>query len=66
MTARHRAASKLATTEARQGSVPELRQLAQQLLAGQQDQIAMMTRWTHAWSNPLARYQPAPALRHPE
>jgi uncharacterized protein (DUF305 family) len=51
MAARHRAGSKLAATEARQGSVPELRQLAQQLLADQQDQITTMTRWTAAWSN---------------
>jgi uncharacterized protein (DUF305 family) len=50
MTARHRAGSKLAAAEAREGSVPELRQLAQQLLADQQDQIAKMTRWTRAWS----------------
>jgi uncharacterized protein (DUF305 family) len=52
MTARHRAGSKLATTEARQGSVPELRQLAQQLLADQQAQITTMTSWRRAWSNP--------------
>jgi uncharacterized protein (DUF305 family) len=50
MTARHHAGSKLAAAEARQGSVPELRQLAQQLLAEQQDQIGKMTRWTRAWS----------------
>ena len=49
MTARHRAASRLAATEARQGSVPELRQLAQQLLAQQQAQTATMTNWTRAW-----------------
>jgi uncharacterized protein (DUF305 family) len=50
MTARHRAGSKLAATETRQGSVPELRQLAQQLLADQQDQLGKMTRWTRAWA----------------
>jgi uncharacterized protein (DUF305 family) len=32
-TARHRAASKLAAAELRDGSLPEVRQLAQQLLA---------------------------------
>jgi uncharacterized protein (DUF305 family) len=42
MTARHRAGSKLAAAEARAGSVPELRQLAQQLLADQQDQIGKL------------------------
>jgi uncharacterized protein (DUF305 family) len=55
MTARHRAASKLAATEARQGSVPELRQLAQQLLAQQQAQTATMTSWAHAWSRAQGR-----------
>jgi uncharacterized protein (DUF305 family) len=30
--------------------VPELRQLAQQLLTEQQDQIGTMTHWTRAWS----------------
>ena len=49
MTARHRAGSKLAAAEARQGSVPELRQLARQLLTEQQAQIHQMTRWTRAW-----------------
>jgi uncharacterized protein (DUF305 family) len=52
MTARHRAASKLAATEARAGSVPQVRELAQQLLAEYQDQIDKMTRWTRAWSKP--------------
>jgi uncharacterized protein (DUF305 family) len=49
MTARHRAASKLAATEARQGTVPEVRELAQQLLIEQQAQIHQMTSWTRAW-----------------
>jgi uncharacterized protein (DUF305 family) len=52
MTARHRAVSKLAATEAREGSVPDVRELAQQQLAEQQDQIAKMTSWTRAWSRP--------------
>jgi uncharacterized protein (DUF305 family) len=51
MTARHRAASKLAATEAREGGVAELRQLAQQLLAEQQDQIDKMTSWARGWSS---------------
>jgi uncharacterized protein (DUF305 family) len=50
MTARHRTGSKLAATEVREGSVPELRQLAQQLLTEQQDQIGKMTRWMRAGS----------------
>ncbi len=54
MTARHRAASKLAATEARQGSVPQLRQLAQQLHTQYQNQIDKMTSWARAWSRPAA------------
>ena len=50
MTARHRAGTKLAATEARDGSVPAIRQLAEQLLAEFQAQIATMTAWMRAWS----------------
>ena len=55
MTARHRAGSKLAATELRDGSLPEVRQLAQQLLAEQQAQIATMTAWKRAWSKTKAK-----------
>jgi Domain of unknown function (DUF305) len=48
--ARHRAGSKLADTEVRAGSVPEVRELAQQLLADQQDQIAKLTTGRRARS----------------
>ena len=51
MTARHRAASKLAATEARQGTVPQLRQLAQQLQTQYQNRIDKMTSWARAWSS---------------
>jgi uncharacterized protein (DUF305 family) len=50
MTARHRAGSKLAATELRDGTLPEVRQLAQQLLAIQKTQIGTMTAWKRAWS----------------
>jgi uncharacterized protein (DUF305 family) len=50
ITARHQAGSRLAATEARTGSLPEVRQLAQQLLTEQQAQVAKMTTWTRAWS----------------
>jgi uncharacterized protein (DUF305 family) len=50
MTTRHRAGSKLAAAELRDGTLPEVRQLAQQLLATQQAQIATMTAWARAWS----------------
>jgi uncharacterized protein (DUF305 family) len=64
MTARHRAGSKLAATEAREGSVPELRQLAQQLLAEQQAQIDKMQAWRRAWSKAQASRPPATAPGH--
>ena len=64
MTARHRAASKLAATEARAGSVPQLRELAQQLLTQHQDQIDKMTRWARAWSKARASRPPATASPH--
>jgi uncharacterized protein (DUF305 family) len=54
MTARYRAASKLAAAELRDGTLPEVRQLAQQLLANQQAQIATMTAWARAWSKASA------------
>ena len=44
MTARNRAGGALATTEARDGAVPELRQLARQLLAEQRAQRAITRR----------------------
>jgi uncharacterized protein (DUF305 family) len=50
MTARHRAGGRLAGAEARDGGVPEVRQLAQQILAQQEAQIITMTSWMRAWS----------------
>jgi uncharacterized protein (DUF305 family) len=64
MTARHRAGSKLATTELRDGRLPEVRQLAQQLLADHQAQIATMTAWKRAWSKAPPSRPPATAPRH--
>jgi uncharacterized protein (DUF305 family) len=61
MTARHRAGSKLAATEVREGSVPEVRQLAQQLLAERQDQIGKMQAWRRAWARADANHSTARA-----
>jgi uncharacterized protein (DUF305 family) len=58
MTARHRAGIKLAAAELRAGSVPEVRQLAEQLLTEQQAQVTKMTAWKRAWSK-AGRRQPA-------
>jgi hypothetical protein len=52
MTARDRAGTKLAATEAREGSVPAIRQLAQQLLAEEQARTATLQTWRRAWSKP--------------
>jgi uncharacterized protein (DUF305 family) len=51
MTARHRAGRDLAGAEAREGGVHEVRQLAWELLAEHQRQIATMQAWRRAWSN---------------
>ena len=48
MTARHRAGSKLAATEARDGCVPDIRQFARQLLAEQQAQLGKLQTWQRA------------------
>jgi hypothetical protein len=64
MTARHRAGIKLAATKARTGSLPEIRQLAQQLLIEQRGQVAKMTAWKRAWSKPNARPPDARAAGH--
>jgi uncharacterized protein (DUF305 family) len=63
MASRHRASSKPAATEARTGSVPEVRELAQQLLAEQQDQIGKMASWTRAWSKADAEHSRTRDLR---
>jgi uncharacterized protein (DUF305 family) len=65
MTARDRTWSKLAATEAREGSVPAIRQLAQQLLAEQQARIATLRSWRRAWSKAHASRPPAKATHHP-
>jgi uncharacterized protein (DUF305 family) len=64
MTARHRAGSKLAATEVREGSVPEVRQLARQLFADQQAQLAKMTVWKRAWAKPNAKPPDGGATSH--
>ena len=45
ITARARTASRLATKEARAGSLPEVRQFARQMAAGQQHQIRQLQPW---------------------
>jgi uncharacterized protein (DUF305 family) len=50
MVARHRAGSRLAATEFRNGVVPEVRRLAAQLLAEYQAQVNKMTAWRRTWA----------------
>jgi uncharacterized protein (DUF305 family) len=52
MAARDRAGRRLATTETRDGNVPEIRQLAEQLLAEQQAEVRNQQTWRRARSKP--------------
>jgi uncharacterized protein (DUF305 family) len=52
ITARDRVGGRLAATEVREGSLPAIRQLAQQLLAEQQARTATLQTWRQAWSYP--------------
>ena len=49
MTARHRTALRMAAAEARDGGVPEVRALAQQMTAELHIQLQQMMAWTRAW-----------------
>jgi uncharacterized protein (DUF305 family) len=55
MTARHRADIRMAAAEARHGGVPEVRQLARQMLAELEPQAEQMTAWRRAWAKDDAR-----------
>jgi uncharacterized protein (DUF305 family) len=59
LTARHRAGSKLAAAEFTKGTLPEVRQLAQQLLIQQRGQIATMTTWARTWAKADANHSTA-------
>jgi uncharacterized protein (DUF305 family) len=52
MAARHRAGISMAKVEASRGTLPEVRQLAQRMLAEQQAQLRQMDTWKRAWSKP--------------
>jgi uncharacterized protein (DUF305 family) len=54
MTARHRAGATLAATEVREGSLPEIRQLARQLLAEREAQIVKLLTWRRTGSTSQA------------
>jgi uncharacterized protein (DUF305 family) len=50
MTARDRAGIDMARTEAAQGTVPEVRRLAGDLLSEQQARVRQMAAWQRAWA----------------
>ena len=54
MTARDLAGIKLAMIETSQGNLPEVRQLARQMLVEQQARVRQMDDWTKAWSKSSA------------
>ena len=56
MTSRHRAGLRMAVAEARDGGVPEVRQLARQMAAQLQAQLQQMTAWVRAWSKATPEY----------
>jgi uncharacterized protein (DUF305 family) len=58
MTARHRAEIRMARVEARDGGVPEVRELARQILAELEPQVEQMTAWRRAWSKDDTRTDP--------
>ncbi len=64
MTARHHAGGQLAATEAQQGGVPEVRQLAQRLLAEQQEQLAKLRTWRHTRSRSPSVGRQGADVRH--
>jgi uncharacterized protein (DUF305 family) len=49
MTAHHQGAIDMATTELRDGSLPEVKRLAQQISDAQQGEIDQFTRWRQEW-----------------
>jgi uncharacterized protein (DUF305 family) len=58
MTVRHRADIRMARVEARDGGVPEVRELARQILAELEPQVEQMTAWRRAWSKDDTRTDP--------
>ena len=49
MTAHHQGAIDMATAELRDGSLPEVKRLAQQIIDAQQGEIDQFKAWQEAW-----------------
>jgi uncharacterized protein (DUF305 family) len=47
----HQGAIEMAQTELREGSLPEVKQLAQQVITAQQAEIQQMETWKQAWTS---------------
>jgi uncharacterized protein (DUF305 family) len=58
LAARQRAGDQLAAAELRQGSLPEVRELARQLQAEHRRQLRQLTAWRNAWSRTPRRLGP--------
>jgi uncharacterized protein (DUF305 family) len=55
MTAHHRGAIQMANTELRDGSLPQVKDLAQQIIDAQQTEIHQLQGWKQDWSVPPIR-----------
>ena len=51
MAAHHQGTIDMATTELKDGSLPAVTRLAQQIIDTQQDEIDQLRRWKAEWSN---------------
>ena len=51
MAAHHEGAIEMATTELRDGSLPEVKRLAQQIIDAQQAEIGKFTQWQQEWQS---------------
>jgi uncharacterized protein (DUF305 family) len=50
MATHHQGAIAMANTELKEGSVPEVTRLAEQIIDSQQDEIEQLQRWKMEWS----------------
>jgi uncharacterized protein (DUF305 family) len=55
MSAHHEGAIQMATTELRDGSLPEVKRLAQQIIDAQQGEIGQFQQWQQEWASPPIR-----------
>jgi uncharacterized protein (DUF305 family) len=49
MAAHHQGAVEMATTELRDGSLPQVKRLAQEVIDAQQAEIEQLTQWQQQW-----------------